>query len=362
MSRVQWAPILTLILTTASALVAAPLSAYGSENGIQYHQAMDPQLGIARAVFPYPASWQLHGQNGPLFATGPGGIQLYPVESNEFFWSDNPMWRQTAWQQGKQVVAPLPMNQVLQQMVMPAGQALGNQLINSYPIPEISGYWQRYIAGMPNNGMQRRVETLGTEWRDGRGQRTFVAIVQFVSRNPQSVGWQLHTQSLSAPEHAFDQAVADFRYAIGNARINPQWQAMMNNQQVDRQRRDDAFWAEASANSRAAHQQRMAAINSAGQTARSVGNTYSEILDISHAGYLKRDAIQSGGHSAGIRQISGHTIIGNHETGEHYRVEDGSNHYWVNNDGLYIATDNPLFDPRIENGINHHEWTRFVKE
>ena len=38
----------------------------------------------------------------------------------------------------------------------------------------------------------------------------------------------------------------------------------------------------------AGHQARMAAIAAAGQTSRSVGATYSEILDISHAGYMNR--------------------------------------------------------------------------
>ena len=329
---------------------------------MQYHPVMDRQRGLVQFAFPYPAAWQIHGEQGSVFASGPGGIQLYQADSNEFFWSDHPMWRDTAWQQGRQVMAPLPINQVLQQLVVPAEQAQGNRLVKSYPIPGVSGFWQRYAAGMPQNGMQRRVDALGTEWSDGRGQRTFVAVVQFISRDQQSTGWQLVTQSLSAPEPHFDQAVADFLYAVGNGQINPQWQALMNNQHVDLRRRNDAFWAEASAQSRAAHQQRMAAIASAGQTARNVGSTYSEILDISHAGYITRNAIQSGGHSATVNQIAGHTIIGNHETGEHYRVEDGSNHYWVNNDGLYIATDNPLFDPRIDQRINQQNWTRFVKE
>ncbi len=360
MTRI-WIYGITLVLMSATvAALANPMTDSSTE--MQYHQVMDSQRGVTQAVFPFPAAWQIHGEHASVFASGPGGIQLYQADSNQFFWSEDPQWRQVAGQQGKVLMAPLPMNQVLQQIVAPAAQNHGNRLVNSYPVPEISGYWQRYIAGMPNNGMQRRVEALGTEWRDGRGQRTFVAIVQFVSRDRQSASWQLTTQSLTAPEGVFDQAVADFRYAIGNGQINPQWQAMMNNQYVDQRRCSDAFWAEASARSRAAHQQRMAAIASAGQTARSVGNTYSEILDISHAGYLNRDSIQSEGHSAGIRQISGHTIIGNHETGEHYRVEDGNNHYWVNNDGLYIATDNPLFDPRLDQRISHENWTRFVKE
>ncbi|QKK01950.1 MAG: hypothetical protein HND55_04320 [Pseudomonadota bacterium] len=333
-----------------------------AETKVQYHEVIDQQRGIVQAAFPYPASWRINGEHAPVFASGPGGIQLYPADNNQFFWSSDPSWQQTAWQQGRQVMAPMPLNQALQQLIVPAAQAQGNRLLRSYPVPEISGFWQRFIAGMPQTGVQRSVDALGTEWTDDLGQRTFVAVVQMVSRDRQATTWQLTTQSLSAPEAVFEQALADYRHAIGNGRINPQWQAMMNNRHISQRRHNEAFWAEASARSRAAHQQRMAAIASAGQSARQVGNTYSDILDISHAGYLKRDAIQSGGHAAGINQISGHTVIGNHETGEHYRVEDGSNHYWVNPDGLYIATDSALFDPRTDPRISDQEWTRFVKE
>lgn len=333
-----------------------------SSNGIQFHQIVDAQRGMVQAVFPLPASWEIHGDQGQVLASGPDGIVLYESDVNQFFWSNDPMWRETVWQQGKQVLAPLPMNQVLQQMVAPSAQSQGNRLLKQYPIPGVQGFWQRFVAGMPQTVRQRQVNALGTEWTDGRGQHTFVAIVQIVSADQQSLVWQLSTQSLSAPEAQFDQALADYLYAIGNGQINPQWQAAANNQHIQERRRNDAFWADASARSRAAHEQRLAAINAAGRSARTVGDTYSEILDISHAGYLERDSIQSAGHSAGVNQISGHAIIGNHETGEHYRVEDGHRHYWVNADGRYIATDNPLFDPRSNHEIRHENWTRFVKE
>ncbi len=351
----------TLLLILAAGTMQAS-NGPGTESRMQYHQVMDRQHGMVQSVFPYPADWRFHGENATVYGSAPGGITLYPSDTQIFLWSNDPMMRQTAWQMGKQVMAPLPMNQVLQQLIVPSAQSQGNRLVRQFPIPAISSFWQRFVAGMPQDGRQRQVEALGTEWTDGRGQRTFVAIVKVLSSDRQSIGWHLVTQSLTAPEAQFERALSDYLYAIGNGQINPNWQAVMNNQHVDFQRRNDRFWAEASANSRAAHHQRMAAINSAGQTARNVGNTYSEILDISHAGYLDRDAIQSGGHHSTINQISGHAIIGNHETGEHYRVEDGHRHYWVNADARYIATDNPLFDPRMDPRIGQENWTRFVRE
>lgn len=97
-------------------------------------------------------------------------------------------------------------------------------------------------------------------------------------------------------------------------------------------------------------------------SARTVGTTCGELLDIRHADDLKRDSIRSSGHSDTIHQTSGHAIIGDHETGEYCRVEARSNHDWINHEDLYIATDNPLFAPRTQSAMNHQQWRHFLKE
>jgi len=85
-------------------------------------------------------------------------------------------------------MAPMPLNHALQQLVIPAAQTNGNRLLRSYPVPEISGLWQRFIAGMPRTGVRRSVDALGTEWIDNQRQRTFVANVQMISNDRQSTG------------------------------------------------------------------------------------------------------------------------------------------------------------------------------
>ena len=89
---------------------------------------------------------------------------------------------------------------------------------------------------------------------------------------------------------------------------------------------------------------------------------YSEISDISHAGYLKRSDINNAGHSKSVNMIGERTVIANHETNEHYNVQSGNKYYWVNNNGEYFGTDNSLYDPRIDNKINGSEWVKFEKE
>jgi len=123
-----------------------------------------------------------------------------------------------------------------------------------------------------------------------------------------------------------------------------------------------SYWEEAGRISRDAHQQRMQAIQARGSAAKSVGDTYSDILDISHQGYLSRDSINSGGHSHSVNAIQNTTLIGSNSTGEHYSVDRNNSYYWVNGDGKYIGTDNPLFDPRTNPVTREESWSKFHKE
>jgi hypothetical protein len=265
-------------------------------------------------------------------------------------------------QMGKQL-APVPsLEQVLEQQIRPAAAAQGNRLVRAYPTPEIEGLWARFGAGMVQTASQRRWLTMGTDWADGRGTMTFVSVVLAIFQQPQIVSWTLQTTSLDSPESAFEKARRSYVYAVGNTEINPRWQQMMNGQLQGQIRANESFAAEMMAQSRAAHQQRMAAIQSYGNTARSIGQTYSDILDISHAGYLKRDDMNSAGQAHLVDTIGERSIIANHETGEHYQVDAGSNYYWVSSDATYFGTDNPLYDPRTDNRVNDVEWTKFVRE
>jgi hypothetical protein len=85
----------------------------------------------------------------------------------------------------------------------------------------------------------------------------------------------------------------------------------------------------------------------------------SDILDISHAGYLKHSDMVSAGQAKTINTISGQSVITNPDTGELYKVDSGYKNYWVNADGKYFHTDNSLYDPRTDKQINNQQWERF---
>ncbi|REK07674.1 MAG: hypothetical protein DWQ36_10645 [Acidobacteria bacterium] len=330
---------------------------------VQYFEVHDRGRGMVQSVSPFPATWSLQQTtDGSLQGNGPGGVRLHPTQVSRFAWADDPFARQSIAQAGQQLAPPLPLEQILEQQIRPAAAAQGNQLVRAYPIPEVEGLFTRFGAAMVQTGSQRQWRALGSDWSDGRGTMTFVSIVQAVFRNQQMVTWVLQTTSLEAPDEIFEEAKRDYLYAIGNTQINPHWQQAMNGQLQGQIRANEAYASEMMARSRAAHQQRMAAIEAQGNAARSIGQTYSDILDINHSGYLKRDDMNTAGHSALIDSIGERTLIGNHETGEHYTVDAGSRYYWVASDATYVGTDNPLWDPRTDQRTNDVEWTKFVVE
>ncbi|RFN58857.1 hypothetical protein DZ858_01900 [Marixanthomonas ophiurae] len=333
------------------------------EKNIKFQYVKDPKSGMVQYKMLLPIDWLIHQEpNARYFITGPNNLKVNKAEMVEFVYSNDPFTQQTLQMSGKQIAPVYPLEQVVQQFIQPAAQAEGYRYIKSYPLPKVEAFWQRFSAGMPQTGSQRQHRVLGTEWKDSNGNYSFIAIVQAITTKNQIVHWSLQTTELEAPQAFFGKAVKSYLQGVGSIEINPQWQQMMNGKLMGQIQQNEVFWATKTAESAQAHRQRMAAIQARGNTSNSIAKTYSEISDISHAGYLKRSDINSAGHSKTINTIGERTIIANHQTNEHFNVQAGSKYYWVNNNGEYIGTNNSLYDPRIDNKINGSEWVKFEKE
>ncbi len=333
------------------------------EKIIKFQYVKDVKSGMVQYKMPLPADWLIHQEpNAQYFITAPNNIKVNKTESVTFAYSNDPYTQQTLQMTGQQIAPVYTLEQVVQQFIQPAAQAEDFSFIKSYPLPKVEAFWQRFSAGMPQTGSQRQYKTLGTEWKDSKGNRSFIIILQNIITKNQIVHWTLQTTELEAPQAYFEKATKAYLHGAANTEINPQWQQMMNGKLMGQIQQNEQFWAIKTAESAQAHQQRMAAINARGNASRSIAKTYSEISDISHAGYLKRNDINNAGHSKTVNMIGERTVIANHETNEHYNVQSGNKYYWVNNNGEYFGTDNSLYDPRIDNKINGSEWVKFEKE
>lgn len=328
----------------------------------KYHDFIDPKNGLVQARYPIPKSWTVHSTESPVYMEGRNNMKVYKIELEKFAWSTDPMMQQTLQMSGLVLAQPMNTRQLLEQFVRPNAEAQGYKFLKSYDLPEVSGLYQRLFTAMPGTGTQRQVEALGTEWETGNGTMSFVVLVRTLFVQQQTVNWNVQTTELETTPGYFNEAVNAYCYSLANAQLNPQWIQVMNGQLIGNIQKTNEFWNQASAQSAAAHQQRMQAITARGNAALSVGKTYSDILDISHKGYLNRSNINDAGHAKTVRAINETTMIGNHETGEHYNVPTGSNYYWVSDDGFYFGTDNALLDPNTENRMNDKQWTKFAVE
>jgi len=322
-----------------------------SQDGIKQFPIMDKPTGLVSGTIPFPSNWRRSKQKEFLFE-GPNNIRVSGAFNSSFMFTNN---QEVAWlfqQQGIQNVPPMSIDQIINQFFMPHARKTGRTLTNKYPLPELAKSIKllisQFYVSMPT---QKDIKAYGLEWKDNNGMSYITVLHIEVAYTNNSSSWNFINQYLEAPHGQFKKAKEAFLYGLANTKYNPQWILARN-------RKDSKI----SDRQYQGHLSRMAAINARGNASRSVGDTYSEILDISHAGYLRRNDINSNGHSKTMNMVNGRTVIGNHSTGEHYNVQSGSNYYWVNNNGKYFGTNNSLYDPRTDNRINSTEWTQFQTE
>lgn len=324
----------------------------------QYYR--DQKSGLIQYRTPLPADWLMHQEpHAPYFITGPQELKVSQPQMEEYVYSQDPFTLQSLQMTGKQISPVYSLEQILEQHLKPSAQSQGYTFIQAYPLPKVQAFWDKFAAGMLQTGTHRQYQVMGSEWKDAGGNHSLMVQVQSITQNGASILWSLNSTELEAPKDYFEKAKNAYLEGIAQTEINPQWQQYMNGKLMGQIQENNAFWAQKSAESAQAHQQRMAAIQARGQAARNIGDTYSEILDINHAGYLNRSSMVDAGQANTVDMIQGHALISHPSTDETYKVQDNSRYFWVNQRGEYIGTDNPLYDPRIDNRINGEGWEKF---
>ncbi|WOD44148.1 hypothetical protein [Hwangdonia lutea] len=337
-----------------------------SQNGLKYHNIYDDGNGMVICRMPLPENWKYNAaKNAEITITAPNNIKVNKTETYNYAYANDAYSLQTlqmANNPNVQVSPVYTLQQILQNNIVPSAKSQGYKLIKSYQMPRVLQFWNRFDSGMLKTGSNRRYHVLGTDWADANGNRSCIILVQSIIAKGNFTSWTLQSTELEAPEQHFETAKEAYILSVANTQINMSWQQYKNKALLQSIRHNEAYWANATKQSQIAHNQRMRAINSRGNTTRSVGKTYSDILDINHAGFLKRSDMNSAGQSKTVNMIGERATISNMATGERYNVEDGSKYYWVNTNGEYFGTNNTFYDPRTDNRINNQEWHQFEVE
>ncbi|SDH97187.1 hypothetical protein [Winogradskyella thalassocola] len=323
----------------------------------------DDTNGMVVLHFPIPKDWNYDAdKNAEFMLTAPNNIKVAQPQPQTYAYANDAFSLQTLQQMQSQdfEIAPVSaLSDILQNHVIPSAESQGYTLIKDYKLPGVLNFLQRYESGILKTGMKSEFHVLGTDWKDSNGNKSFIVFVQTIMYKHGFIYWTLQSTELEAPTAHFNDAKDAFIYALANRQINMAWQQVKNRELLESIRSNNAYWEKVTRQSQIQHNQRMAAIESRGNTARAIGNTYSDILDISHSGYLKRDAMNSAGYSKTVNMIGERSTISSTATGEQYNVKAGSKFYWVNTNGEYFGTDNAFYDPRVDNRVNNSEWTQF---
>jgi hypothetical protein len=315
-----------------------------AQDGITFYKVYDQKTGMVSSTVPFPSSWTQLQNNANYTFQGPRNLKVSGGFGQQFTFGTN-------YYQGNDT-PPMDINQIIQEFFMPTARQTNRTLLRTYELPNLAQKNQQFKEQLWSFApSQKTTQAYAMEWEDNENLKYITVLLLNKQLSNYGNTWSFFGQYLQANAADYEEAKKAFIYGLENTQYNPQWIAAHNANEMNR------------ANvSNAAHQTRMAAIQSRGNAAMELSKTYSEISDISHAGYLKRSNINSEGHSKTVNMIAENTVIANHGTGEHYTVPSGSNYYWVNNNGEYFGTNNANYDPRIDQELNQRDWTKFDVE
>ncbi len=316
------------------------------ENAELIPHPMTDNKGQVMLMMTLPANWKLHSEPGKAAMTGPNGIFVYNLPMKNFMYSTNAMMADIYRQNGGKLRTPLTAEQVIRQDFVPVAQREGSKLIAITQAPQIAkanGAIQgmMYQIGTPNV----RYDAAIADFQDSKGNP--YSIVVHVSHNSVNdmTMWNYYGQGLDAPREVYASAKSTLVNGLASLQYNPRYFDQFNRNEMTR---ESQSWA--------AHNQRMAANQRNFDAQQAAHRQKTESINASiMASYDARNASSDRQHNRFVNYIKGEETVKNPD-GQRYQVQSGADHYWMNQDGDYIGTNDPNYDPNRNQGTVNQTW------
>jgi hypothetical protein len=317
------------------------------ENAALVAHPMLDNKGKLMAQMTLPANWVFNTKPGKASILGPKGIQVYNIPMRNFMFTNDQMTAQVYAQNGGKLRAPMSGEQIVRQDLLPVAKKDGSTLVKVYDAPSIAksdGSIQdmMYHIG-PAGG---KYEAVVSEWKDKDGKP--YAIVLHISRNDMGnmVMWNYYGQGLDAPPSQYESAKKTLLDGLASLQYNPRYFDQYNQTEMNR---ESASWA--------AHNQRMASQQRSFDAQQAAFKEKSDAINNSiMASYNAQNASSDRMHNRFINYIKDENTVVNRADGQRYQVQTGSNQYWMNENGQYIGTNDPNYDPNRNQGTVNHTW------
>ncbi len=339
-------------------LAAAPLAGCDKEvdaTGRVMRPVMSPDFPEPIARVPLPAEWKFDTDHAPgePSAVGPGGIRVYDTPFKAFSFPldalSRKVFRQNKWKKRR-----FPsMEKVIEQDFVPEATKQGKRLIQTYDVPELAKYDERYDSqvyyALPS---RKRFMAVATEWEDQKGEPSMILIRLRVSEGQGTQIWSYFSHRLEAPRSAYEKAKRDILYAVLNTEHNRAFIAA--NYQKEKEK-SDAFWRQ--------HRRRL---NAQQRNFEAQQRAFRERSDATNDAIMKgwrdRNAASDRMHDKTIDSIRDEQNVRDTNTGQTYKVESGSDQYWKNNQGEYIKSDDKFYNPNRDPDTNNQDWTELEEQ
>lgn len=318
---------------------AAPVkSQNNNDDKITMHTVMNSKTGQPSMYIPFPSSWKFI-KGAPLgepAIKGPNGLTviIYPAQS--YMYTNNTMMNQSYQSSGVQVMAPVGIEKVLNQVILPQGQQMGMTLLNQYSLPGVASKDREYTEKLAGHSLPESIyDAVGTEWKDGQGNKALVILHYFEMRSNTSVSWGYNAEMMKVQPSNFEQAKKQYVYAMSNKIFN-------QNDVITFQRN-----LAAKIRAQEDHATKMRQINAAGSRERLAN-------DAATTEYIRnsnKEATENRAHNNAMLQEQTSNVLNDINVvispfdGKEYLVEAGNKTYWINDKGKYIKSDDPRFDP-----------------
>jgi len=315
---------------------------------------MQPFLDAQGTVFvemPLPSTWKVirNPQQGQPAIVGPNGTKVFFFPNRSFVFPNDRSLRQTYLRTGQPMRAMPGIGPLVQQDLVPWCANMGLRFIRHYEIPELTKidqwYQDQLFQAVP--GPTKRT-VIGSDWENANGDPHFMLTHLTVGDTAAVQVWGYNCTGLQAEKSHFKSAKQQLIFALANARYNPQQIMAFNQSEAQKAGKS---WAE--------FNQRMAANQAAFEAQqRAHVNRSNAINDAIMSGWRERNAASDKAHGQFIDTINEKTNVVDPSTGQRFKVDSGSNNYWMNRDGKYIGTDKPAYDPNLDEGLNQQNWQK----
>ncbi|MFK7833072.1 MAG: hypothetical protein AB8B52_07340 [Winogradskyella sp.] len=302
---------------------------------IQFKTFRDDQLNMDMFQMPVPSDWKMtpKSPNAQTQMTGNNGFKFFGEQGAMYTYSSDPFINQTAAQTGNAVLPVKTPEQVIKEMIAPTFKQDGVELVKMYKVPELIAYDKNYEQFKFKSGYEqsKTIDVVASEWKSNTGTSSLILVHYSAAYdNQQQVAWGFYLQGIDVDTKHFEQTKKDFIYAQANKKYNPQYLHYFYMKDANFARQSGKL-----------HQQRMANLRAEGQAIIERGKQYSASVDRNHQKFM--DA-----------HLERTTVTSN--SGQSYKVDAGSNYYWMNNDGQYISSNDPNYDPNKDPNYNNRDW------